>query len=193
MARPKRKVDTWKTKKWFKILAPSIFGEKEIGITPASEVNQIIGRTIGMDLYSITGKRDLQHVKVVFRVNDLEGETGKPIPIGQKMQRAYIGRLARRMHTIVKAITTIMTKDGYKVQITAMAMSRGKARQSQKREIRRMMVEKIGESADKPFEKLFQDIIYGKLAGEMFKASKKVFPISRIEIEKTELLEMPGE
>ncbi len=192
MARPKRRVDTWKTKRWFKIVAPSIFGEKEIGVTPASEVNQILGRTVEMDLYSLTGKRELQHVKVIFRINDLEGETGKTIPVGQRLQRAYTGRLTRRMHTIVKAITTVMTKDGYKVQLTAMALSRGKAKQSQKREIRRIMTEKIAEFADKPFDKFFQDIVYGKLAGDIFKSVKKIFPINRVEIEKTEVLEIPG-
>ncbi len=192
MAKPRRRtVDTWKTKRWYRIVSPPMFGEKDIGMTPANKPEKVIGRTVDVDMYSLTGKRDLQHIKIKFKIKGLNGETAVTTPIGHEMQRAYIGRVTRRMHTIVTTIPTVMTKDGYKVQLTAIALSRRKAQSSQKEAIRKLMNEKIAEAAGKNFEKFFHDIIYGQLAGDIYKEARKIYPLNGVHIVKSEILENP--
>ncbi len=192
MARPRRRsVDTWKTKRWYKITAPEIFGGKEIGVTPSNKPEKLIGRTVNIDMYSLTGKRDLQHIKLKFKVKGLEGETAITTPMGHEMQKAFVGRITRRVHTLIRAIPTVMTPDGYKVQVTAIAVSRRKAHNSQKAAIRKLMVDKISEASTKPFEKFFQSMLNGELGGQIYKEAKKIYPISGVYFIKTEVLENP--
>ncbi len=192
MARPRRRsVDTWKTKRWYKITSPAMFGEKEIGVTPSNKPEKLIGRTVNIDMYSLTGKRDLQYIKLKFKIKGLEGETAVTTPMGHEMQRAFVGRITRRVHTIVRAIQTVTTKDGYRVQVTAIAISRRKAHDSQKRAIRKIMFQKIEEAAKKPFEKFFMSIINGELGGEIYKEAKKIYPLNGVYFIKSEVLENP--
>ncbi len=192
MAKPRRrKVDTWKTKRWYRIVAPQMFEEKELGVTPASKPEQVIGRTVEVDLYTLTGKRDLQHIKVKFKVVGMNGETAVTIPVGHEYQKAYVGRITRRIHTMVTTIPTVVTSDGYKIQLTAIAISRGKAHSSQEYEIRKLMNEKIGEAASQPFEKFFRSVVFGELAGNIYKEARKIFPLNGVHIIKSEVLEAP--
>ncbi len=193
MANPKkrRKVDTWKTKRWYKIVAPKMFGEKEIGLTPASKPEAVVGRTVALNLYNLIGKRDLQYVKIGFKVVGMNGETAITAPIGHEYQRSYVSRITRRIHTLVRTIPTIVTSDGYKIQLTAIAVSRGNAHSSQEFEIRKLMNEAIGEAASQPFEKFFKSMVFGELAGGIYKKARKIFPINSVHIIKSEVLEMP--
>ncbi len=44
--RKRRMVDTWKTKKWYNVLAPKMFEEVKIGETIVSSPEDLIGRTL---------------------------------------------------------------------------------------------------------------------------------------------------
>ncbi len=192
MARPRRKsVDTWKTKRWYKIVSPPMFGEKDIGMTASNKPEKLIGRTVNIDMYSLTGKRDLQHIKLAFKIRDLNGETAVTTPMGHEMQRAFIGRVTRRVHTVVTTIPTVVTPDGYKVQVTAIAVSRRKAHNSQKYAIRKLMTEKIKEASKKPFEKFFMSMLNGELGGEIYKEARKIYPLNGVFFVKSEVLENP--
>ena len=192
MAKPRRKkVDTWKSKRWYKINAPKMFDEVEIGITPASKPEVVVGRTIPISMQAITGKRELQHTKVKLKIKGLEGETAVTAPIGHEIQKSYIGRITKRINTMIRDVITVTTSDNYKVQLTMIAVSRGRAHSSQEYEIRKQMEEKIKELSKQPFEKFFRAIVYGEIAGKMYKDLRKVFPLSGVHIVKSEVLVNP--
>ncbi|MCD6522933.1 MAG: 30S ribosomal protein S3ae [Candidatus Diapherotrites archaeon] len=191
--RKKKTADRWKTKKWYTLLAPKCFEEKEIGQTVASEPKQIVGRIIRTPLNVITGNISQQSMILKFRVVDVKGEYGKTAIAGHEIQRGYMERLVRRMHSIVTAIGPVTTKDGYTLQITSVAIARNKMASTQRKAIRKVMYDYIKTKASKmKLDKFFQEMIFGKVSSEIAKEIKKIYPVSRVEIKKSRIISEPG-
>ena len=66
----KTKRDPWKSKVWYSILTPEIFGSKVIGETPADDANNLYGRIIEASLKDITGNFRKYYVKLFFKINE---------------------------------------------------------------------------------------------------------------------------
>lgn len=182
----KKKVDTWKTKKWYKIVAPPSFNEKELGETPSSEPKSLVGRTIKVTLGELTEKRAQQYVGLTFKVDKISGEHAQTTIVGHELQRGYIGRQARRMKSVVKAIFEVKTKDKKEVEIQVLCLARAGMDAKQEKGVREKMVQLVtADAKKKSFEKLFQEIVFGKLSAELFAEVKKIFPVTRTEITKS--------
>ena len=93
MARKQRKAstsDTWKKKKWFKIIAPKVLNQKEIGETLALEGENLIGRKIMPSLRDTTGNIRQGHVKIALQISDVKGDHANTKLIGHEIQRDYL-------------------------------------------------------------------------------------------------------
>ena len=57
MAKTKKKISKIKTKKkiWFKIFAPKLFGQKEMGESYLSAADQAVGRKLKVNMKELTG------------------------------------------------------------------------------------------------------------------------------------------
>ena len=44
-----------KQKIWYSLIAPSMFGKKKIGETPADDPEKVLGRTVEVSLQELTG------------------------------------------------------------------------------------------------------------------------------------------
>ncbi|MCD4740203.1 30S ribosomal protein S3ae [archaeon] len=184
----KRKVDTWKTKKWYKLIAPPSFNEKELGETPANSPKTLENRTIKITLGEITEKRAQQYVGLFFKVNRITGEHAYTEIVGHELQRGYVGRQTRRMKSIVQAIFEVKTKDKKTVEVQVVCLAKGSMNDNQEKNVRKTLVETVtAEAKKKNFEEFFQEIVFGKLSTEVFTKVKKLFPISRVEIKKSRL------
>ena len=184
----KRKVDTWKTKKWYKIIAPPSFNEKELGETPSAEPKKLVGRTIKVTLGELTEKRSQQYVGLTFQVHKVTGEHAYTTIIGHELQRGYIGRQARRMKSLVKAIFNVTTKDKQEVEVQVLCLARGGMDETQEKAVRKKIEEVVtAEAKKKAFEEFFQEVVFGKTSAEVFAKVKKIFPITRTEITKSKV------
>ncbi|MCS4542222.1 MAG: 30S ribosomal protein S3ae [Euryarchaeota archaeon] len=192
MPKPIKAKDVWRTKSWYTILAPKMFGQAEIGETPADDPNKLIGRTIESTLKDLTGDFTKQNIKLMFQVNNIEGATAHTKFIGHKLARDYIRSQVRRGSSRVDAIVDVTTKDGYKLRIKGVAFSAHRANTSQEDSIRVTMINVIEKaSSEKNYEQLIQEIVLGKLSEDIRRQVKLIFPLRRIEIRKTELLAEP--
>ena len=63
MARAKGR-DTWRSKEWYDILAPSMFGSTKIGETLASEPEKLKGRVIETTLGDLIDDFSKSHIKI---------------------------------------------------------------------------------------------------------------------------------
>ena len=61
-------IDTWKTKKWYKINSPQLLGAQQIGETVAAEDSQLIGRTVSISLGAIINDMKKQSTNAVFEI-----------------------------------------------------------------------------------------------------------------------------
>ncbi len=187
--RQRRKIDTWKTKKWYDILAPPLFGEQKIGETLSSDPDNLVGRTIEAPLSNLIGDLSKQHVTLKFKITDVQDKTAKTGYVEHSITRAYMRSLIRRKTTRIEGVGDVVTKDGVKVRIKAIALALGRAQELQEKAIRKIMHGVAERNAkDMDFDKFIYDIVVGRVPTAMYREAGKIFPLKRLEVRKTEVI-----
>lgn len=189
-ARRRRVRDTWKEKQWYKITTPKEFGEAEIGTTPARDPNMLLKRSVESSLRELSGDFSKQYVKLKFQINNVAGDTAQTRFLGHKVTTDYVRSMIRRGTSRIDAICPVETSDGHKIKIHVLAITFRRAKSSQQKLIRETMEKLVLEAAqEKSFQELVQDVISGKLASYIYHEAKKIYPLKRVEIIKTRVLD----
>jgi len=190
-----RKVkDRWKAKEWYKIYAPRMFNQAQLGETPSADSTNLIGRTTEATVHDINGDFSKMHVKLKFKVMDVTGFDVHTVFIGQDLTSDYIRRLTRRKRTKTDHVIDVRTKDGYLIRVKPMSITEKRIQSSQETALRAIMDEemrKMGE--EKTISEIVKAIIDGEMARRLGTVCKVIVPIKRVEIRKTEVLEMGSE
>jgi len=190
----RRKIDTWKTKKWYDILAPKMFGEVKVGETIASNPEQLIGRVIETTMKDISGDFTKQHIKLRFQIIDVRGNNAYTRFKGQNLSREYMRSQIRRKSTRVEGIVDVSTKDGHKLRIRVIALAFGRAQTSQERAIRRILVDMIRKAAEeRDLDTFVQEVVAGKISANMYREASKIYPLKRVEVRKIKVLKYPDQ
>ena len=188
-----RKVkDKWKAKEWYKIHAPRMFNEAEIGETPAIDPEYLLGRTAEVTVQDLTGDFSKMHIKLKFKIIDVEGTDAKTAFVGHDLTSDYVRRLTRRRKTKTDHVVDIVTKDGFVYRIKTMSIAERRIQSSKEDGMRRIIAETLTQMGqERTLSEIVKDIVSGDLAKDLAKACRTVIPIRRIEIRKSEVLEMP--
>ncbi len=187
--RQRRKIDTWKTKKWVDVLAPPMFGDQKIGETFSTETENILGRKIEAPLSRLTGDFSKQHVNLKFQITDVKEKKAQTKFLGHSITREYMRSLIRRKTTRIEGVGDVVTKDGVKVRIKSIALALGRAQTLQEKLIRKIMHEVAANQAkDMEFDKFIYDVVIGKIPSMMYREAGKIYPLKRLEVRKTEVL-----
>jgi len=135
-----RKVkDRWKAKEWYKIYAPRMFNQAQLGETPSADATNLIGRTTEATVHDINGDFSKMHVKLKFKVQDINGFDAHTVFIGQDLTSDYIRRLTRRKRTKTDHVIDVRTKDGYLIRVKPMSITEKRIQSSQETALRTMM------------------------------------------------------
>jgi small subunit ribosomal protein S3Ae len=187
--RQRRKVDTWKSKKWVDILAPTMFGEQKVGETLSTDPESIVGRIIEVPLSNLIGDFSKQHVTIRLQVTDVKDKKAKTKFIGHKITKEYMRSLIRRKNTSIEGVSDVITKDGIKVRIKAIALALGRAQRLQEKLIRKIMHDVAARNAkDMDFDKFMHNVVIGRIPSAMYRESGKIYPLKRMEVKKTEVM-----
>lgn len=187
--------EKWKLKKWYQVLAPSIFGEMPIGTTPSYDPTLLIGRVVETTLYDLTGDFSQVHVKLKFQVVEVDPSTltARTRFKGHELSRDYMKLLTRRKSSKIQGIFNVTTKDGYVLRVSVAAFTTYRCNTNQKKAIRKVIEEVIEKaSSEQTFDEFVQSMILGKLSEEMFQRAKKIYPLRKVEVFKSKLLYVPG-
>lgn len=187
-----RKVkDKWKAKEWYKIHAPRMFNEAEIGETPSADPEYVIGRTAEVTVQDLTGDFSKMHIKLKFKVVSVDGYDAKTAFIGHDLTSDYVRRLTRRRKTKTDHVVDIVTKDGFTYRIKTMSIAERRIQSSQEDGMRRIIGETLVQiGQEKTLSEIVKDIVSGDLAKNLARACRVVIPIKRVEIRKSEVLAM---
>ena len=193
MPRRRRKIqDKWRMKTWYNIQSPSYFGEAYIGSAPCSSPDKMIGRVVAKTLYDLTDDFAHQHLKLFFKITEVNGNDCSTIFKGHEYSREYLRGLVRRRSTRIDDILDITTKDGYKVRVSNVVLSSHKARTSQVIAVRKIIQRIAREKAENlTFEQFVREAVLGKIASDMYNEAKNIIPIRHVGIRKTKLLASP--
>ncbi|MEA4977118.1 MAG: 30S ribosomal protein S3ae [Methanomassiliicoccaceae archaeon] len=184
-----RKVkDKWKAKEWYKVRAPRMFNEVEIGDTPSADPEYLIGRTSEVTVQDLTGDFSKMHIKLKFKITEVDGYDAKTVFTGQDLTVDYVRRLTRRKKTKTDHVVDIVTKDGFGMRIKTMSIADNRIQTSQEEAMRRIIGETIVQMGkEMTIADIIKSVISGDMAKTVARACRVVIPIKRIEIRKSEV------
>ncbi|WP_302080350.1 30S ribosomal protein S3ae [Salinibaculum rarum] len=181
-------------KRWYDVLAPEQFGREELGETPADESEKVLGRTIQTTLGDLRNEASENNTKLTFKINEVASDTAYTEFVKHELTRDYLRSLVRRGSSKVGAYITVLTTDDYRVQIQPVALTTKDADESQEKAIRRQMIDIVEEAAaERTFEDLIDSIVEGRLSSAIYNEAKTIYPLRRVEIQKTTLEAHPEE
>lgn len=190
MPTPRRAVrDRWTLKKWYPVYASSAFGYAEIGEIPANLEKSLIGRTIEVRLYQITGDFTQAHIKLKFQIVKVVNGKAFTQFKGFELARDYLRSLVRRGTTKIDGIFDIETKDGIKLRVAIMVITQRRIKTSQEKLIRKLTKEVVEKRARiLAFDEFIQEAVLGKIASEVYNVARKVYPLRKVEVRKIKVL-----
>jgi small subunit ribosomal protein S3Ae len=181
-------------KRWYTIHAPEQFDREELGETPADEPDKVLGRTIETTLGELRSDASENNTKLKFKINDVGSDSAYTEFVKHELTRDYLRSLVRRGASKVEAYVTVLTTDDYRVQVQPVAFTTKKADASQEKAIRRTMIDLVEEAGeDRSFEQLIDSIVDGRLSSAIYGEAKEIYPLRRVEIQKTTLEARPEE
>jgi len=185
--------DKWRGKSWYMVIAPSFFGNIELGSLPAQEEEMLIGRVVESTLYDITGDFSHHYLKMFFQINSIDGKTAKTLFKGHEYSRDYLRSLVRRRTTKVDGLFNLVTKDGFKLRISVSALTLSRIKTSQEKIIREMMEKTIKDKAVAlTLDQFVQEMVLGKIASDIYNQAKLVAPLRHVGIRKSKLISSPA-
>jgi len=181
--------DKWRGKSWYIVLAPSCFGNVELGAVPASEPEKLAGRVIESTLYEVTNDFAHQYLKMRFQIIEVDGKTAHTMFKGHEYSHDYLRSLVRRRTTKVDGIFEVATKDGYKLRVAICAFTLSRIKTTQEHAMRTIMEKIIREKASTlRLDQLAQEMVLGKVASDIYNEAKKIAPLRHVGVSKSKLL-----
>jgi len=181
-------------KRWYTVMAPEMFDRAELGETPADEAEQVYDRTIQTTLGELQNDPSENNTKLTFQITDVGSDTAYTEFIQHELTRDYLRSLTRRGTSKVDAFITVLTTDDYRVQVQPVAYTTKSADHSQEHAIRRTMIDLVEEAADdRTFEGLVDSIVEGRLSSAIYAEAKTIYPLRRVEVQKTRVEAKPEE
>ncbi|MBT4577046.1 hypothetical protein HOM13_00110 [Candidatus Woesearchaeota archaeon] len=179
-----------KKKKWFSILAPKEFNNRVIGETFANEPGEMVGRALNVNLMNLLNDYKRQGVNLKFKIRSVNDDNAVCQTVGYSLLKSHSRRAVRKGTDKMDDSFVTETKDGQKMRIKPMIITRHRVSISVVSDIRRKasvyLQEKIKEldSVD-----VFESVIQTKLQRELRGSLLKTCPIGACEIRSLELIE----
>ncbi|MFC1741651.1 hypothetical protein ACFL3V_03895 [Nanoarchaeota archaeon] len=182
-------VDKWRKKKYFSVVAPKVFQERELGQTLAYDSNSIKGRSMTANLMALTGNMRKQEVAITFNIYKVQGDTGYTMVEKYAITPSAIKRKVRRMRDRVDESFTCVTKDNRITRLKPLVITQVKTSKSVKCALRKRLIQFVINSVRKmEYEYLVNDIINEKLQREIARMLNKIVPIKFVYMRQMQLI-----
>jgi small subunit ribosomal protein S3Ae len=168
-----------------------MFNQVLLGETPSSDPSNLMGRIVEATVHDLTGDFSKMHVKLTFKVKEVRGFDAHTMFIGQTLTSDYVRRLTRRKRTKTDHVIDVRTKDGYLLRIKPMSVTDKRIQSSQETAVRNAMTKEVTNMGiEMTMADMVKVIITGEMSKRLSNAAKVIVPIKRVEVRKTEVLEM---
>jgi small subunit ribosomal protein S3Ae len=189
-----RRVEGWKAKSWFKVYTPESFGKVYMGDVVSADTANLIGRVMKVSLGEITQDYSKQYIKMLFRINHVAGDAAYTEFIGHEVTRDYLRSHVKRRTSRIDTTLTKKVQGGREIQVTLTCFTLNRAKLSQVHAIRAKMVEVVSRLAtEMDYDTFAKAAVNGDISRDIFKESKTIFPIRRIDVIKSEAVRTAAE
>lgn len=188
LAAARKMKDRWRSKQWYRIIAPQMFNLMQLGETPAEDPSLLEGRTLEATVQDLTGDFSKMHIKLKFQVHDIRGLDAHTIFVGHDFTTDYVRRQTRRRRSKTDAIVDVVTKDGWELRLKPMSISEQRIQSSQRTALRNLMTTALKTSAaENTIGEFVKMIVSGDLSKHIANITKPIVPLKRVEIRKSEV------
>lgn len=177
-------------KDWYTVFMPKSFGDDEIGEVMAAEDKFLMGRRIEVGMNEVGKDMSRFYVKLIFRINKAEKGKAYTVFDGHRCMREYISHIVRSRLTRVDNNIVVETKDGRKIRVKGLLLFSRNVNRPLKGKAIATMSAIFKEYASKHnFDDFVKAMVFGELANDMRKKCSKIYPVSKAEIRKSEVLD----
>lgn len=178
-----------KTKAWYTIISPEIFGSREIGKTMVTDPNFLKGRTMMVSAIDVTNNFSKFYLKFKLRVSELNGERAHTEFDGSECMRDYISRMILRHIRRIDTVQDLKTKDGVAIRVKSIAVISRKAKSSIVKTIRRRIQEIVKDVVEESsLGDFVGDMVSDKSKIDVLDDIRKIYPVRNFEFRKTEII-----
>jgi small subunit ribosomal protein S3Ae len=179
-------------KRVFTVVAPDYLGGKPVCQVVTYDPSDLVGMTISLLLSELTDDPSHTTVKIRFKVIGVRGENAVTDFWGYELDRDLVRSLLRKGSSRADIVFESVTRDGYRMRITALTITRYKASQLQKKKMRKAMVNVILNKCSKlNYAQFVQELVFGKVESDLYNEAKKFHRIKLAGVKKMKVLEAP--
>lgn len=182
-------VDRWKLKKWYTVVAPPLFDNKEMCEVVATDEKSLMNRVVKMSLMELlsTSSQTAMFTFLKFRISEIAGTKAITKLIGHDVSSSYIRTFARRGKTLLHQAVDTKTKDDQTVRIKVVAVASGRISSTTKKNLRARIVEELAAVGPQfTYDELMQEILYGRMVSKIYNKLKQITSMRRFEVRRTE-------
>ncbi len=176
----KKKVSRIKSTKkaWYRIVAPKLFAQKEMGEVYLATPEVAVGRALKVNLREITGNIKDQNAYMCFEVVSVNGSTLETKVIGYELTTSYVKRMVRKNCDRMDDYFVVVTKDGVKLVIKTFMLTTYRTHRSVQVQLRSMLQKGLREEVSKSeFELLILNMVASKIQYGLKKKLSKIYPL----------------
>ncbi len=192
MAKPAKKVktiDKWRKKKFFPVLAPKAFQQRELGQSAAYESSSLLGRSVTLNLMVLTGNIKKQHINITFQVEKVQGDSAYTMFTKYDMVSAAIKRKVRRYKDRIDDSFTAVTKDKKEVRLKPMVVTLNRTSRAVRSEVRKHIKKYfITHLAKMDYETLVSNVISESIQKDAKNLLNKVTPLRSVDVRSLKYL-----
>lgn len=177
-------------KKFYSIITPELFNKQEIGEIPLYEINDAIGRTIEVNLLTLTNDPKRQNTKIHFKITSTDGQRLLTEITGYKIVSNSIRRMMKKRKIRLDDSFVVKTSDNKLVRVKPFLITAGFARSAALaglfKNLREVLTKEI---AKMNYDVLVKELIMHKLQSSLREQLKKTYPLAVCEIRSMEIEE----
>lgn len=176
-------------KRWFPVLAPAIFNQKQLPEITAFEPNELVGRKIELSLKEFTGNPKDSFKKIVCKITKVQGDTAHTEVDRYFVLDSYAQRTSKKYPSSVLVVSKVKTKDDKQVKVKAILFLKNRIQRKTKTDLAKLMEKTIEAQVSK---KNIQEIFSPQFISTLFVSSKKqmnkIYPVASIFVWKLTLV-----
>jgi len=176
----KKVVSRIKSKKkiWCKIIAPQVFGNREVGESYLASATSAVGRIMSVNLRELTGNMKDQNVYLYLQVTKAEGNQLRTAAVGYELLPAAVRRMIRKGNSRLDDYFTAKTKGGKTVIVKTLVITLNKAQRAVsaavRKELKKSLIEEINRSS---FDSFITNVAFQKVQSALKKKLSKIYPL----------------
>ncbi len=168
---------------WFKIFAPPVFGNKEIGETYLPAAENALGRLLKISLKDITNNVKDQNAYIGFKIVKAEGSALRTEVLSYQLTPAYVKRLVRKNTARLDDYFTFTTKDNKNVVVKTLLITLSISKRSTEASLRKMLQELLRlEVSKEDFAAFLSNVVANKVQAIVRKKLNKIYPLKELAI-----------